>query len=174
MRKMYRSLFLLLLLVGCSSSQPVVNTTPQVVVVGPSNWSEVEQINPANFPDPPVVTDKDIVHDVPEILMTSSADDGVVEEVEGFRVQVFSSVDRIEAINAEESLRRWLNSKTEEELAELGLLSSSEVISLYRQPYYRVRIGAFRTRDEAAPLSEVMKRIFPSTLVVPDFVEIIH
>ena len=82
MRKMYRSLFLLLLLVGCSSSQPVVNTTPQVVVVGPSNWSEVEQINPANFPDPPVVTDKDIVHDVPEILMTSSADDGVVEEVD--------------------------------------------------------------------------------------------
>ena len=174
MTKLYRGIIITLLLAGCTSSQPSVDPAPQVVVVGPSNWSEVEKLNPANYPDSAVVLDDTIVHDVPEILMTSSADDGVVEEVDGFRVQVFSSVDRNEAVNAEESLRRWLRTKTVVELDSLGLFSSGEIVSLYRQPYYRVRIGAFMTREEASPLSEVMRRIYPSTLVVPDLIEIIH
>ena len=138
-----------------------------MIVEGPSNWSEVENVDLSRYPETPPVS-KELVHEVPEILMASAADDGAEEIVEGFRVQVFSSVDRQEAVNVEEELLRWARSLEEDDLQRLRLASTPDIISLYKQPYYRIRVGAFMTREAADGVYQALRRSYPSTLIVPD------
>ena len=97
-----------LLISACSSSEPVVDTTPDTIVVGPTRWDEAETLDIDRFADTlPEVSDN-VDHEVPEILMMSAADDSVRQEIQGFRVQVFSSVNRNETVAVEEQVRRWL------------------------------------------------------------------
>lgn len=139
---------------------------------GPTKWSEVEKVDLNAFPEVPVEIDRDVKHDVPEILMKSQADDGVIEQVDGFRVQVFSSAVQSEAIQSEDRVRDWINSLTEQRRTALGIQSSSVIHSLYIQPYYRVRMGDFLTRAKAQNLLNALKSTFPGALVVPDLIQV--
>lgn len=160
------------LLFGCSSSGNVNTAETDSEPPSPTNWSEVEKVDLTAFPEVPVEIDRKVKHDVPEILMKSQADDGVIEQADGFRVQVFSSAVQHEAIQAEDRVRDWINSLTEQRRAALGIQSTSVIYSLYKQPYYRVRMGDYLTRGRAQTLLNALKSTFPGALVVPDVIQV--
>ncbi|MDA1028581.1 MAG: SPOR domain-containing protein [Bacteroidetes bacterium] len=161
-----------ILLFGCSSSGSVNTFETDSQPTGPTKWSEVEKIDLDAFPEVPVEIDRDVKHDVPEILMKSKADDSVIEQVDGFRVQVFSSVGQYEAIQAEDRVRDWINSLSEQRRTVLGIQTAPVIYSLYKQPYYRVRVGDYLTRARAQTILNALKSTFPGALVVPDVVQV--
>jgi hypothetical protein len=119
-------------------------------------------------PRSPVIVE----HDVPEALMQSRADAGVVQVVDGFRVQVFSSLDRNEAVMAEEEVSEWWNGLSQRIRAEYGADSTLGIYNNYRQPLYRVRVGDFTRRVDAERLMALMASRFSTVFVVPDRVTI--
>jgi hypothetical protein len=170
------SLFALLLgaIVGCGVTETVVVETGATEVPLPTSWSDVETIDMSQYPDTPVNRDRTVVHDVPAILMNSAADDGILEKVDGFRIQVFSSADRGEAAQKEEEVRQWILGLSPDRRRVLGLSEDPEVYSFYKQPYYRVRVGDFLTRALAQPIVNAMKSNFPGALIVPDVIEVLR
>lgn len=164
----------LLVFPACSSSVPVVDPAVDDTPSGPTTWAEVETVDMTQYPDIPPVRETVLEHDVPLALMNSTADDGTQVELDGFRVQVFSSPERDEAVTVEDDLRRWVSRLSEGQRNALGLPEVVPVYSLYRQPFYRVRIGDFESREDASRLATALQRPFPGSLVVPDRVTIIR
>ncbi len=156
--------------VGCASSGTVGRSDSVLEPLGPSNWSEVETVDISEYPDVPVVMDRSVKHDVPEILMKSQADDGVIEQVDGYRIQVFSSAVQNEAVQAEDRIRNWINALSQQRRNVLGIKTTPVIYHLYKQPYYRVRIGDFANRSQAQPIVNALKSSFPGALVVPDVI----
>ena len=165
---------LMLVVVGTGCSAPAnvrvdeVEATPQ----GPTTWAEVERTDVTAYKEESVVTDRTITHDVPSSLMSNSADKGLVETVDGFRIQVFASEVRDEAVQAEEQIRLWIRSLSEQRRNVLGLKKEPSVYSFYKQPYYRVRMGDFETRAQAQPVLSALKSRFTGALIVPDTIQI--
>lgn len=93
--------------------------------------------------------------------------EGGMQEVSGFRVQIYSSnsqqTAKVEAMNLEKKI-----------LGEEDLDIKVHVI--YTPPFWKVRLGDFRTRDEANLLKEEIVRRFPElqgdTYIVRDRVTI--
>jgi hypothetical protein len=135
-------------------------------------WSDVEWFDASKTADLPPPEAPDVEHDAPEALMKSEADDGIRVVVRGYRVQLFSSGQREEALEVEEAIRAWIDARSDEQLAALGISRDVSVYSLFRAPYYRVRVGDFETRSQAEPLSAALSRQFEGALIVPDMVEI--
>ena len=164
----------LLVIPACSSSVPVVDPKVDDTPSGPTTWAEVETVDMTEYPDVPPVRETVQEHDVPLALMNSTADDGKQVEIDGFRVQVFSSPERDEAVTVEDDLRRWVSRLSDGQRNALGLPDVVPVYSLYRQPFYRVRIGDFESREDASRLANALQRQFPGSLVVPDRVTVIR
>jgi len=167
-------LALLLVLSGCSASAPIVSDDPIDEPTGPSTWPEVEEIDMNDYPDTLPQIDQTLEHDVPQSLMNSTADDGTPIELDGFRVQVFSSSEREEAVRVEDTVQRWLNGLSDGQRNALGLSETATVYSFYRPPFYRIRVGDFEKRENAARLATTLQRQWPGALVVPDRVTIIR
>ena len=156
---------------GCSGPAPLADETGPVEEESVA-WSDVETFDASEYADLPMPRPDPVDHDVPSELMESSLDDGIVMEVPGYRVQVFSSTERDTTLQVEEAVRSWLDSLTDARRAELGLARQTAVYSLFRAPYYRVRVGDFETRGAAEPLSAAIGRRFDGALIVPDRVQI--
>ncbi|NIK74329.1 hypothetical protein FHS56_001842 [Thermonema lapsum] len=84
----------------------------------------------------------------------------VRKEMPGYRVEVFVSPDRNEAVNAKNKCYSLFH-------------PDYEVYFEYSRPKYRVKVGDFATREEANEFYKVAKRYFPTSIVVPDRVVII-
>lgn len=158
---------------GCAGSRTVTEDVPEVEEVTVA-WSDVEEFDASTHADLPRPEAPDMEHDVPDALMESTADDGIRVVVRGYRVQVFSSGQREEALGVEEEVRRWVESLSDRELQRLGISRSIAVYSLFKAPYYRVRIGDFETRARAEPLSTAIGRMYDGALIVPDMVEVMR
>ena len=155
---------------------PVVDTStadlPQET--GPTTWAEVETVDLDRYPDVPPLEEDVLQHDVPAALMNSTADDGKIVELDGYRVQVFSSSEREEAVRVEDDVRRWLNNLPDARRKALGLSETVVVYSIYRQPLYRIRVGDFERREDASRIVPALLRQFPGALVVPDRITVIR
>lgn len=158
---------------GCAGSGTATDDAPDAAETTVA-WSDVEAFDAATHGELPRPEAPDMEHDVPEALMESSADDGIRVVVQGYRVQVFSSGQREEALDVEEEIRNWVDSLSDEELRRFGISRSIEVYSLFKAPYYRVRIGDFETRQRAEPLSTALGRRYDGVLIVPDMVEVVR
>lgn len=77
--------------------------------------------------------------------------------VSGYRIQVYSKNDRQEALDIRATL--------------LQRYPNLSVYLIYKQPTYRVRVGDFISRAEAANLSKELKSLYPITFVVPDTID---
>lgn len=172
--KLAFALVSIVFLSACAVPAPLVIESPEEVVVGPTSWSDVESVDLGEFPETLPVVDARVEHDVPAPLMNSTADDGTIVEVDGYRVQIFSSAEREETADSEDAVRRWLSGLSEGQQNAWGLSGPVQVYTLYRSPYYRVRVGDFERRDRAVRLAEAMNRSFPGALVVPDRVTVIR
>jgi hypothetical protein len=88
-------------------------------------------------------------------------------EISGFRVQVYSSNQQQFAKNESILLQQALEQKL-----------SHPVYVISEPPFWKVRIGNFRTRDEANQYKESLLDLFPelqsSMYVVPDKVIVLN
>jgi hypothetical protein len=75
----------------------------------------------------------------------------------GFRIQVLNTTDRSEAINTKTRL--------------LQLFPQDKVYLLYQEPYFKVRLGNFRDREEADSELQQMNKQFPGSFVIPSAIE---
>ena len=163
----------LVLLSACSGSRRASGPaepadelpTPQV------RLSDYEDFDPAPYREREPQPAADIEHDVPENLMEGTADTGVRSNVQGFRVQVLSTLDKDTAVQQEEDIRMWW--RENREAAPQGLFSEEMAINVvYIQPYYRVRLGNFTSRASAEQARQFIARQFPDAFIVPDTVTI--
>ncbi len=139
--------------------------TPEV------QMSDYEDFDSSTYTEPPPGADPGIEHDVPASLMEGRADSGVESNVRGFRVQVFQTLDKNSAVDLEEDAKAWWSEVQEE--APPGLLGDDMAISVvYMQPYYRVRIGNFTSRDAAERARSYLTRRFPDAFIVPDTITV--
>jgi hypothetical protein len=74
--------------------------------------------------------------------------------IQGFRVQLYYGGNRTEALE--------LKSKFAQ------LHPEVESYLIYQQPYFRLRVGDFRTRLEAYKLMKKVEKEFPSVFIVND------
>lgn len=72
----------------------------------------------------------------------------------GFRIQIYADTDRK---GAQEIRTRFLQ-----------LYPETEAYLTYQQPYFKVRIGDFRTRIEAYAMYKDLLQHFDKVLIVPD------
>lgn len=137
-------------------------------------WSEVETWDVPPLNEEAVVASREVQHAVPDSLMRSVADKGLAMERAGFRIQVFSSINRRETIAYEERLLEWLEARSDEDLSDFGIRGADEVYNIFSSPYYRVRLGNFVSRGQATALHNALSRTFPNVLIVPDRVRIVR
>lgn len=163
-----------LFLAACSGSG---STVDRPVVDSPStrdvDLSSVETFDPAPYSvDAPSVTGE-VLHDVPEALMSGSVDaDRTLRNVSGFRIQIHSSLIKDEAVAKETQVQTWWNNLSEGERP-AGLGSSQIAVYLFfNSPYYRVRIGNFGQRSQAEAALELVREVFPSAFITVDTVSI--
>ena len=164
-----------LTLVACSGAGPVV-PTPDPVPTGPLH-PEYETFDASGYNAQPVL-DVQIVHDVPARLMAGRVDvpgrtpapapTPQPQEVDGFRIQVFESVDGNAARRIRDQAIAWWESAQNQP----GAPSRLEVVLPYLQPHYKVRMGAFETQDEADRALPFIQRQYRGAFVVPDRVTI--
>ncbi len=157
---------------GCASSASI--SAPDTYAAPPLTVIETarhEQFDPSPWPDAPLDTLTAIAHDVPAHLMEGRAAEGLQSETPGFRVQIFSSIERDETVEAQENVRIWWGEQHEEGAVPEDLFPEGlPVYSVYSQPYYRIRVGDFLSREEARTLHGILARHFTDAFIVPDMV----
>ncbi len=170
----------LVVLAGCSGpggatrpEQPSEQPEPQYFL------AEFEEFDTSPYSDEPPAQILDVEHEVPASLMENRLDDesqaSGPRTVEGFRIQVYSSQNRSEAdAMFEEIMSWWINAYRSGELDEIYPYKAAEppVYLVFRQPYYRIRVGNFATRAEANQFQEYIERRFPGAFLLPDTVSI--
>lgn len=163
--------------VGCSSSRDVasVDDTKDIEYYI-DNIDQYEDFDETSYVDPPPVTGEVIDHDVPPELMAGSATSGsrTYETVDGFRIQIHSSLDKEGAVASEERAKEWWQTLEATEKPSSMAGGSLPIYLKYVQPYYRVRVGNFGTREEAEIALQVVSARFPRAFIVVDRVTVLR
>ena len=171
-----------LTLSACSGLGPVTpddGPLAPVDTTGPG-YPAYETFDPSGYDAAPDVPDE-VVHDVPPGIMAGRVnvpgDAGAPtpqepqeQQVEGYRVQIFSSASR----DAAESVRTEAVAWWERAQSSAGAPREMQVLVAYLQPYYRVRMGAFATREEAEGALALVRQQYPEAFLVPDLVTVIR
>ena len=143
-----------------------------------TSYPAYETFDPAGYDAAPDVP-SEIVHDVPAGVMAGrvripdqagvpAPQEPQAQQVDGYRVQVFSSASRAAA----ESVRGEAVDWWERAQSSAGAPETMEVQVAYLQPYYRVRMGAFASREEAEAALALVRRQYPEAFLVPDLVTV--
>lgn len=175
--RMYGKLGIIVLLTlmvsACAGSREVAEPAEESEVL-PSpevRLSEYEDFDASRFEEPELGPMPPVEHDVPARLMEGRADEGIRREVQGLRVQIHSSLDQGEAVEVEEEFKEWLRLQNESDAAPFAL-RDLPIYVVYIQPYYRVRIGNFTSREGADRVRRYVAQRFPNAFIVPDTVVI--
>lgn len=153
---------------GPAAEDPApVEEAPRVSV------ADYETFNAAAYPVRAPEQTVEVTHEVPDRLMAGRADEGVKQTVEGYRVQVFSAQDQEASQDFREQVRQWWEKNREKAPADLFPKDTPIVIE-YSQPYYRVRIGAFADREDAADALEFIRKSYPEAFVAQSTVTVVR
>ena len=171
MRFSFTYLFLAFVLAACSSSG---GTTIEDPVDRPATFEDVLQALPQtetfderSYPTEPPVLDIDVEHDVPEDLLTGTfAEAGTTSK--GYRIQVVFAREKALADQAVDEMHSWLSQMRADNPDIEEYQQNLPVYNVYLQPYFRVRIGDFKTREEADALLNVMIEHYPQAFVMVD------
>lgn len=105
-----------------------------------------------------------IQQEIPEVFQKDIVyEEQAVDEFAGYRVQLLSTRSVAEADSTKDNFRVWAEDHIE------GYSPQTYVI--FRQPYYKVRVGDFRNQDQANDFSRMVKNEFPGAWVVHDRIE---
>ena len=168
---------------ACSGLRPV-ETETETPEGETAAYPAYESFDPAGYDAQPQAAPSEIAHDVPPRILEGRVEvpDGSGPapppapapaepqrvQVEGFRVQVFTSSSRDAAERVRTEAVRWW------EQAQPGGARSPEAVVAYRQPYYRVQLGAFATREDADAALALVRRQYPEAFLVPDLVTVMR
>ncbi|MEM1128372.1 MAG: SPOR domain-containing protein [Bacteroidota bacterium] len=167
-------LSLCLFISACAGSRETTDDAsdppPPVEEVG---WSTLETFDEAPYVEDPPIIQTEVEHDVPDELMQGQVGRGTQTQVQGFRVQVLSTAVKSEADALYEQARSWWQqvSGGEDSRAVSGA-GDLPIYIIYRQPYYRVRIGNFDSRAQAEDAQRYLASRFRGAFVVPDAVSV--
>jgi len=78
----------------------------------------------------------------------------------GFRIQIFFGSGRTARDDANETKARFLS-----------YFPDTKAHILYQSPFYKVRVGDFRTKNEALKFYRIVRRRFPNAYIIPDIIE---
>ena len=167
---------------GCSGLGPA---GPDPGPDGPDapepTYPAYETFDPAGYDAEPARAPSTVVHDVPASVMAGRVNvpggttapppsEPQATQVEGFRVQVFTSVSRDAAERVRgEAMDWWAGAQRQP-----GAPATLEASVAYAQPYYRVRLGAFADREEAEAALALVRRQYPEAFLVPDTVTVMR
>ena len=162
----------LLVISACSGPRETAEPEPEPapVEVEPINMAEYETFDPSGYEDAPP-TPPEVEHDVPDRLMEGKVTGGTSRVVQGYRVQLFSAQDKREADRVyAQAVDWWERNRRDGTLDEVysGDPADPPVYVVYRQPYYRVRLGNFATRTDALKVLRLLEQNFSRAFVVPD------
>ncbi len=109
---------------------------------------------------------KIIVHESPEVSEIVEKHKQVNKEVskaDGYRIQIFSvsgagSKNRAEMTRADFLLK----------------FPNTNVYIVYSEPYYKVRVGNFRSKIEALQMLQYYKEVYPYAFTVIDLIEVVQ
>lgn len=130
-----------------------------------------EQADSTALPYPAILTDMPNVQITQDSIVTQLMQEKMAgiergeQEMAGYRVQIFSSNNaataKAEALMLEERVKTMVN---------------APIYVLYSAPSWKVRLGDFRTQDEAQAFRQELRRILPElqdyTYVVRDIIKI--
>ncbi len=148
-----------------------------------------ETFDPAAYPaaaDATVPAEPAVAHDVPQTLLDNAtaaapaptprprpaptpeperpaARPGALRTITGYRVQIFQSSSKDEADGRVADAIAWWRRAND---------GTPEVYTVYRAPYYRVRVGNYATRGEADRAARSVGGSFPGSFVVQDRVTV--
>lgn len=163
---------------ACSGLRPVETQRPEADPSGEAaGYPAYESFDPSGYDAQPQAAGA-VVHDVPARVMGGRVEvpggdtapapapqEPRAVQVEGFRVQVFTSSSRDAAERVRSEAAAWWARAQGR---------SAEALVAYRQPYYRVQVGAFASREEADAALAVVRREYPEAFIVPDLVTVMR
>ena len=91
--------------------------------------------------------------------------------VRGFQIQIHTTEENTVAQEVAEEASIWLASLDESLVRKLNGSTEIPVHIKWLQPYYRVRVGNYRTREEARGMMAKMAEQFPAAFIVPDTIQ---
>ena len=168
---------------ACSGLGPAgPDPGPEAPPDGPTEptYPAYETFDPADYDAGPPET-AEVVHDVPAGIMAGrvvipdqagppAPSEPQPQQVEGFRIQIFSSANRQSAENVRTEAVSWWEGAQ----SSAGAPDEMEVQVAYLQPYYRVRMGAFASREDADAALALVRRQYPEAFLVPDLVTVMR
>lgn len=126
--------------------------------------AEAETFDVAQYPTPKPAREVNVQHQVPVRLLQGRADEGVTQTIQGYRVQVYSAQDKQSAEEFRERVRVWWNS-AQDDAPDDPFAGRLPIVVEYGQPYYRVRVGAYASREEATDALEFIQQEFADAFV---------
>ena len=163
---------------GPAAGGPAPEETPETPAAA---YPAYETFDASGYEAEPPATPSTVVHDVPAAVMAGRVvvpggsdapapppSDPRPVQVEGYRVQVFTSSSRDAAERVREEALAWWGRQ------QGGGARPLEAVVTFQQPYYRVRLGAFGTRAEADAALAVVRRQYPEAFLVPDTVTVVR
>lgn len=88
--------------------------------------------------------------------------------VRGFQIQIYSTLQKVAAEETMQAAEQWWAEMDDDARRKLFGVGYLPVEIKWLEPYYRVRIGHFRTRDEARLVLDQIAEAFPAAFIVPD------
>jgi hypothetical protein len=170
----------LLLLAACAAPRDVAEVPrplPPPEVEGPPAY---ETFDPSDYDVEPRIAPVavDVVHDVPDELMAgriveTRTDPSEPRVLQGYRIQLFSSESKPSADAVHDDVSNWWRSArgqfAEDEIFPFGL----QPAVVFTRPYYRVRVGAYPTRDDARLALELLRERYAEAFIVPDTITVL-
>ena len=161
-------------------------TGPETPLVDPDGERPVEgfpiyeTFDPAGYDADPEEVVTTVDHDVPERVMegtvripgqggpTPPPSEPEERQVDGYRVQIFNTASR----DAAERIRSEASAWWRDARPASGAPRDMDLVIAYQQPYYRVRMGAFATREEADRALALVRQQYPDAFLVADLVTV--
>lgn len=154
-------LLILLLIASCSGSKEIVQES---IPVEESSEPIIEsaKINLSEYKVKPELAFYSIENSIPEVFQVET-NQLSNNPNSGFRVQIISTQD----VNQAEQVRIEFNTWMQMEVPEY----EANAYILFRQPYYKLHVGDFKSRADAIEFGRILKRKFPDAWVVFDDID---
>lgn len=166
----------LILIIACSSSEPIVDNSSKDGDEPITNTIVIDEVT-KTYPsdEQEITTDEEYPYlsslsdtyfnrqnEIPEAFarIKVEIEEEEVDLFEGFRVQIFSGQNPALADTAAKRFRAWSSENIEGYQA--------ETYTFFRAPFYRVHVGDFHDRSRAIDFSNLLKRRFRDSWVVYD------
>lgn len=158
----------LLLITACSSTEqarkgderPERETTPELAETASENLADLltrtrNRLSDVHFT---------LQHDVPDAFLKVDTTENIYfNPFEGYRIQILSSREVHVADSVSTQFRLWADTTL------TGYTPKAYVF--FKQPYYKVHVGDFQSRDKANILSRIIKKKYPEAWVVHDRID---